>query len=231
MCSHLCTKMTTTNTTIADNIKQIRATLPTDVTLLCVSKYHSLEAIRAAYEAGESDFGESRVQELQTKAASLPQDIRWHFIGHLQTNKIKQLLPLASLIHGIDSLHLLEAVSRTATKPVNLLLEVHIACEESKYGFTPEEVRTLFSRHTIQALPNIYLCGLMGMASLTENQAQIRHEFQTLKQLFDDIKRDYYPHDDHFSILSMGMSDDYLIAVEEGSTLVRIGTAVFGDRE
>ena len=220
-----------TDKRITDNIHRIRTSLPERVQLLCVSKYHTVDDILQAYEAGERDFGESRVQELLQKAACLPQDIRWHFIGHLQTNKIKQVLPLATLIHGIDSLHLAEAVSRTAEKQVSVLLEVHIAQEPSKYGFSPDELRRLFREGTLQQLTHLRLCGLMGMASLTDDTEQIRREFCSLRLLFDEIKRDFLPHSADWQTLSMGMSDDWQTAVQEGSTLVRLGTSIFGERQ
>ena len=216
---------------IAERIRHIREWLPKGVTLLCVSKYHSAEAIREAYEAGERDFGESRLQELQQKAASLPGDIRWHFIGHLQTNKVRALLPLVTLIHGVDSLHLAQTISKEATTDVRILLEVHVAQEESKYGFTPEELLQLFQAGSLQSLPHLHLCGLMGMASLTDDETQIRQEFRTLRRLFDEIKEKYCKENQDWQTLSMGMTDDYPIAIEEGSTLIRLGSALFGERE
>lgn len=223
------TKTTMPNTRIRQNIQAIRSTLPEGVTLLCVSKYHTVEDIRCAYEAGERDFGESRLQELQAKAAVLPEDIRWHFIGHLQTNKIKQVLPLVSLIHSIDSLRLAQAVSRTATVPVSVLLEVHVAQEDSKFGFSPAELQSLLKENALQEFPNLRLAGLMGMASLTDDAEQIQAEFGCLKRLFDELKSTYFEASAQhpFDILSMGMSHDYRLALQNGSTLVRIGSAIF----
>lgn len=220
-------------TDIRANISEIRQTLPTGVQLLCVSKYHTESDILEAYKAGERSFGESRVQELCQKAAHLPKDIEWHFIGHLQTNKIRTLLPIVTLIHGVDSLHLLEAINAEAAKQqitARVLLEVHIASETTKFGFTPESLRQTFQTLSPSGYPNVKVCGLMGMASFTDDKAQVRREFHQLKELFDNIRAGHFGDSDAFKILSMGMSDDYLIATEEGSNLVRIGTGIFGDR-
>lgn len=215
---------------ISRNIARIRQDIPPHVTLLCVSKFHTEEAIREAYQAGERNFGESRVQELLRKAETLPKDIRWHFIGHLQTNKVKQALSVVSLIHGIDSFRLLEAVSRGAIRPVDVLLEVHIAQEESKQGFSAQELEDMLEAGLWKRLPNVRICGLMGMASLTEDTAQIDREFGALQALYERIKAHYFADAPYFNTLSMGMSGDYRIAIRHGSTLVRIGTSIFGER-
>ncbi len=209
---------------IAENIATIRATLPAGVKLLCVSKYHPIEAIQEAYKAGERCFGESRVQELKVKAAALPQDIEWHFIGHLQTNKIRQVLPLASLIHGVDSWQLLEAIEKEAdkmqrTKPIRVLLEVKVAKEASKYGFDPAELLSSFVEHK-DKYPHVQIVGIMGMASNCDDIALINKEFATLQNIYQTLGGD-------LSILSMGMTEDYLIAIEHGSNLVRIGSGIF----
>ncbi len=218
---------------IRQNISSIRATLPAGVDLLCVSKYHPIEAIQEAYAASERMFGESRVQELLQKREALPKDIRWHFIGHLQTNKIRPLLPFVDLIHGIDSWRLLEAIDKEAAKlqldhPVRVLLEVKVAQEATKYGFTAEELRTtaLSSPHG-EKFQHVEIVGIMGMASNTQDTTQIAQEFSTLHNLFEQLK----PAIPTLQILSMGMSEDYPIAIANGSTLIRIGSGIFGERE
>ncbi len=227
---------------IQSNISSIRATLPQGVELLCVSKYHSVEAIQEAYAAGERQFGESRVQELLQKRDALPKDIRWHFIGHLQTNKIRMILPFVDLIHGVDSWRLLEAIDKEAAKlqlerPVRVLLEVKVAQEETKYGFTVEELAPFLSPLTLRTietcpfppqggkLQHVEIVGLMGMASHTEDTKQIAGEFAALQRLFEELK----PAIPTLQILSMGMSEDYRIAIAHGSTLVRIGSGIFAN--
>lgn len=211
---------------ITRNIAAIRQHLPQDVTMICVSKFHTVDAIMEAYHAGERDFGESRVQELLHKRELLPQDIRWHFIGHLQTNKVKMIVPFVHLIHSVDSVRLLDTIHREAEKiqrRVKILLEVHVAKEDTKSGFTPEELLTLHSR--LSALNYIEVCGIMGMATNTDDENEIRRCFQTIKMLSDT----YFNHMP--TIISMGMSDDYQIAIEEGSNMVRIGSSIFGERK
>lgn len=218
---------------IAENIQKVRASVQAGVQLVCVSKFHPAPLLMQAYEAGERDFGESRVQELKEKYDLMPRDVRWHFIGHLQTNKVKQLLPMVYMIHGVDSLHLLEVISDEAVKQgrvVKVLLEVHVAQEESKTGFALEDMETVQSivdlnraPAFLREYPGVEICGLMGMASHTEDEAQIRSEFETLHTLFVNI----FPHG---GVLSMGMSEDYVLAQEEGSNMVRIGSAIFGER-
>lgn len=231
---------------IRDNILHIRQILPKGVHLLCVSKYHSTEEIYEAYKAGERHFGESRVQELLLKKTALPDDIHWHFIGHLQTNKVKQILPFVDLIHGVDSVHLLQTISQqqaflldsgsTTKQEINVLLEVKVAQEATKYGFTIKEINTLFQQLTDDSisLPHIRIAGLMGMASNTTDEPQIRQEFTALHNLFMklcNIQSSAKTKDcsiaEPLSILSMGMSEDYRIAIECGSNLVRIGSAIF----
>jgi len=218
---------------INENLTLIRKSLSTAVTLVCVSKFHDEKAILEAYNAGERVFGESKVQELVTKYEHLPSDIQWHFIGHLQTNKVKQLVPFVSLIHGVDSLKLLEEINKQAEKAdikVKCLLQVHIAREETKFGFSPDELKYLFESNKPTELNNVRICGLMGMATFTDDTEQVRAEFRFLKNLFDDIKQKHTMQLPYFQELSMGMSDDYPIAVEEGSTMVRIGSKIFGQR-
>ena len=265
---------------IRDNLSTIRKELPSGVTLVAVSKFHPSSAIREAYEAGQRDFAESRPQELAAKAAELPPDIRWHFIGHLQRNKLKMVLPYAYLIHSVDSVKLLDEIQKFAAKDnlrVRILLEVFISSDSTKQGFSFEEARNLISIFASQGAssqgasphaapsqdalpqatmpqgaspyPNIILCGLMGMASLTDDTSRILAEFRSLKSLFDEARKlradlraaqdDDAPlraaQDDdaplrEFDILSMGMSGDYPLAIEAGATHVRIGTAIFGPR-
>lgn len=186
------------------------------------------------YETGERDFGESRVQELTDKKPQLPDDIRWHFIGHLQTNKIKYIVPFVNMIHGVDSLKVLVEINKQALRAEKVtacLLQIHIAEEDSKFGFSPADVTELLSGDTFSSLKNIQIVGLMGMATFTEDETQVRKEFKSLKKLFDQIKTDFFADDSSFCELSMGMSLDYLIAIEEGSTMIRIGTSIFGERE
>jgi pyridoxal phosphate enzyme (YggS family) len=206
--------------------------------MICVSKFHPNEAIIEAYQAGERDFGESRVQELLPKYEALPKDIRWHFIGHLQTNKVKQIVPFVHLIHSVDSLRLLECINREAEKiqrKVRVLLEVHVAKEETKSGFTPEELLSLDL--SLSSLNHVEICGVMGMATNTDDQQEIRRCFQAIRQLADTCLSRYHADttstgytEDTERIISMGMSDDYLLAIQEGSTMVRIGSSIFGER-
>lgn len=219
---------------IAQNIQEIRKNIPQNVSLVCVSKFHPENAILEAYNCGERIFGESRVQELLAKQTKLPADIQWHFIGHLQSNKIKLILPTVSLIHGVDSSNLLKEINSRALKAgrvVSCLLQVHIAREETKFGFSIEEIHQMLSGIEFGSLENVQINGLMGMATLTDDKEQIRAEFRTLRQLFDELKREYFQNNENFCELSMGMSDDYQIAIDEGSTMVRIGSSIFGLRE
>ena len=218
---------------VQDNIARLRKDLPQNVTLVCVSKFHPAALIGQAYDAGERDFGESRVQELVEKQRQLPADIRWHFIGHLQTNKVRQIVPFVSLIHGVDSLHLLEEINKEALKigrVVPVLLEVHVAQEETKSGFSIEEIADLqplidlnHASPMLREYPGVNICGIMGMASNTDDEAQVRSEFHMLAI----IHRNLFPHG---GVLSMGMSHDFKIAVEEGANMVRIGSSIFGER-
>jgi len=218
---------------IQSNIQSIRTHIPSHVRLVCVSKFNPNESILEAYETGERIFGESKVQELCGKYETLPKDIVWHFIGHLQTNKIRYIVPFVSLIHGVDSYKLLTEIDKQAAKAgktINCLLQVHIAQEETKFGFSPEELYEMFEAGAWEQLNNIQICGLMGMATYTVNKDQIRCEFNGLKTLFDQVKHQYFSDNSSFCELSMGMSDDFQIAIEEGSTLVRVGSSIFGHR-
>lgn len=218
---------------VAQNLEFIKKNIPENVTLVCVSKFHPETAIMEAYDAGERVFGESRVQELTEKYNHLPKDIHWHFIGHLQTNKVKYIAPFVSLIHGVDSFKLLAEINKQAEKinrKINCLLQVHIATEESKFGFSAEELMELFESKNIRSLEFINVRGLMAMATFTDNQEQIKNEFLGLKKLFEMIKENYEVNNSDFSEISMGMSDDYKLAIQAGSTMVRIGSSIFGHR-
>ena len=219
---------------IAENLKQVLAELPQGVRLVAVSKFHPNEAIEEAYQAGQRIFGESKVQEMTAKYESLPKDIEWHFIGHLQSNKIKYMIPYVAMIHGIDTYKLLAEVNKQAGKAgrtVNCLLQIHVAQEETKFGFSPEECREMLDTGEWKALAHVRICGLMGMASNTDNIEQINGEFRLLSSLFKEIKENWFADSDVFRELSMGMSHDYHEAIASGSTLVRVGSKIFGERE
>lgn len=218
---------------IQSNLKEVLATLPSHVRLVAVSKYHPVEALQEAYEAGQRIFGESKVQEMTQKYELLPKDIEWHFIGHLQTNKIKYMAPFVSMIHGVDSFKLLCEINKQAAKAgriIPCLLQIHIAREETKFGFSPDECRDMLRQERWKDLQHIRICGVMGMATNTDNEADIDQEFQTLAALFQEIKEIHFTQDPYFTEVSMGMSDDYPIAVKNGSTLVRVGSRIFGER-
>jgi hypothetical protein len=210
-------------------------TASSNVLLVAVSKTKPNEDISELYHLGHRDFGENYVQELLKKQAELPQDIRWHFIGHLQTNKVKQIAPFVHLIHGVDSIKLLQEIDKVGAKlqkKISCLLQVHIATEETKFGFDKAEVLDTAKLYFKEGkYPNVQLCGLMGMASFTADEKQVQHEFQLLNSIFNEIKKDNSGDDKNFNILSMGMSNDYKIAVESGSNLIRIGSMLFGSRK
>ena len=215
------------------NLKEVIATLPPQVRLVAVSKFHPNEALQEAYDAGQRIFGESKVQEMTQKYESLPKDIEWHFIGHLQTNKIKYMAPYVAMIHGVDSFRLLAEINKQAAKAgriIPCLLQIHIAQEETKFGFSFEECREMLAQGEWKSLKNISLCGLMGMATNTEDETEIQKEFQSLGTFFLKIKKEFFNENPSFKELSMGMSDDYPIAIENGSTLVRVGSRIFGNR-
>lgn len=219
---------------ISTNLKQVLEELPKGVRLVAVSKFHPNEAILEAYRAGQRIFGESKVQEMNTKHDSLPADIEWHFIGHLQSNKVKYIVPYVSLIHGIDSFHLLAEVDKQAAKAghiIDCLLQIHIAQEETKFGFSPDECRQMLAEKQWQALTHIRLCGLMGMATNTDNMNKVQQEFASLHDLFNEIKTTWFTNAPWFCELSMGMSHDYHEAIQAGSTLVRVGSHIFGERD
>ena len=205
-----------------------------DITLVAVSKTKPVEEIKKKYNEGFINFGENRVNELVQKFNLLPKDINWHMIGHLQTNKVKKIIPFISLIHSVDSLKLIDKIeneSEKFDKKTNILLQVHIAKEKSKYGFNFEEVRDFFKNQLDESYKNINIVGLMGMATFTNNKNQIRKEFKNLKILYDEIKSISQKNNQKIKILSMGMSSDYKIAIEEGSNMVRIGSLIFGERD
>ena len=217
---------------IAQHIKELKASLPEGVTLVAVSKFHPVEALQEAYGAGQRIFGESRAQELVAKAKVMPSDVEWHFIGPLQSNKVKDIAPFIHLIHSIDSLKLLQEVEKQAAKHeriLRVLLEIHVAEEDTKHGFTPDECRALVQQ--LPDLQHVRICGIMGMATLTDDETQIAREFHTLPALFEELKSTAFQGSDDFSILSMGMSHDYPLAIREGSNMIRVGTYIFGERE
>ena len=217
---------------VQQNIAAIRQHIPSGVTLICVSKFHTAETIMQAYDAGERDFGESRVQELLLKQQTLPADIRWHFIGHLQTNKVKQIVPFVHMIHSVDSVRLLEVINREAEKigrRIKVLLEVHVAKEDTKSGFMPEEITSLNTK--LSTLNYIEICGIMGMATNTDDQTEWRRCFREIKSIGQQLLNHSELLNNSAPQISMGMSDDYLVAIEEGSTMVRIGSSIFGERQ
>ena len=218
---------------IAEKIKEIVSSLPENVTLVAVSKTKPVEDIQQAYYAGQRIFGENKVQEMSSKYEVLPKDIQWHLIGHLQTNKVKYIAPYVSLIHSIDSEKLLREVNKEAKKNnriISCLLQFHIAEEETKFGFSFDEAKELIESETFLNLQNIQIVGVMGMASFTENEQQIRNEFQTLHDYFQVLKSHYFKFNPDFKEISMGMSGDYKIAIEHGSTMIRVGSTIFGHR-
>ncbi|MBQ9363493.1 MAG: YggS family pyridoxal phosphate-dependent enzyme [Bacteroidaceae bacterium] len=219
---------------ISENLHTVLSTLPQGVRLVAVSKFHPVSALQQAYEAGQRIFGESHVQELVEKEAVLPKDIEWHFIGHLQTNKVKYLAPFVSLIHAVDTLKLLKEINRQAERCQRIipcLLQIHIAQEETKFGFTPEELRQMLAGGLWRELKSVRIAGLMCMATNTDDQLQIDREFAMAAQIFQNVKMTFFQNDEAFRELSMGMSGDYLIALRHGTTLVRVGSLIFGERD
>ncbi len=218
---------------IPENLRKIKSTLPDNVILIAVSKTHPPEAVMEAYTTGQRVFGENKVQELVAKAGQLPKDIQWHLIGHLQSNKVKYIAPFVTLIHSVDSVGLLKEIDRQAKKNyrvISCLLQIYIADEETKFGLSFQECEALLKSAEFGALQNIKITGLMGMATNTENQEQIRKEFKNLKTFFDHLNN-LSTLNSQLSTLSMGMSSDYKIAIEEGSTMVRVGSSIFGYRD
>ena len=218
---------------IKNNLNNLRQNLPSGCKLIAVTKTKPVEKIMEAYQEGHRLFGENKIQELVPKFEALPKDILWHMIGHLQSNKVKYIAPFVDMIHSVDSVRLLEEINKQALRSkrtIPCLLQVHIAEEETKFGFSPQEVFQFLQSGRIAELTNVNICGLMGMATLTENVDQIRREFRELKNLFDKLKSSVLTDGAEMRELSMGMSGDYRIAIEEGSTMIRVGSAIFGDR-
>jgi hypothetical protein len=218
---------------IADNIDRVRATLPLGVELVAVSKFHPIDALREAYNAGQRVFGESRVQELTAKIDQMPTDVRWHFIGHLQTNKVKPLIGRVALIESVDSLRLLNLIDRLSAEQgvvTRVLMQVHVAAEETKTGFFPDELLDYFKQRSFEQLKATHLCGIMGMATNTDDRQRIEADFRAIADLRRQIL-EIAPDLCGFDTVSMGMSHDYPLAVSCGSTMVRVGTMIFGERE
>ncbi|MBR4116187.1 MAG: YggS family pyridoxal phosphate-dependent enzyme [Bacteroidales bacterium] len=218
---------------IQENLQKILANIPEGVTLLAVSKTKPESDILEAYNYGIRNFGENKVQEMVGKYENLPKDIKWHLIGHLQTNKVKYMASFVSLIHSVDSLNLLETINKEAVKVnrvIPCLLQFHIASEETKFGLSEDEAYALLESDSYKAMKNVEICGVMGMATNTENMDVVRSEFKHLKQIFDNLHEKYFADSTTFETISMGMSHDYQIAIEEGSTIVRIGSSIFGER-
>lgn len=219
---------------VAEEICAIRSELPAGTGLVAVSKFHPVEKIRDAYDCGQRLFGESRVQELTAKIPLLPDDIRWHFIGHLQTNKVKQLIGKTAMIESIDTERLLEIVDRESQRAgvvTRVLMQLHVAREETKFGFSPEELVEYFRGRKFETLTNTHICGVMGMASNTDDMDRVRADFRLIRETFDKIRNDSSLALRGFDTVSMGMSHDWKIAAEEGTTLVRIGSRIFGERQ
>lgn len=218
---------------ISENLKEVLHFIPENVKLIAVSKNHSPEQIMEAYQAGQRCFGENKVQELLQKQPILPSDIQWHLIGHLQTNKVKYIAPFVSCIHSVDSFKLLQLINKEAAKnnrAIDCLLQMHIAEEDTKFGMNMNELAELLQNPDFSLLQNVRICGLMGMATFTDDMEQVRKEFKNLKQGFEMVREKWFADKDYFREISMGMSDDYRLAIEEGSTMVRVGTAIFGSR-
>lgn len=218
---------------IEENLQKIKESIPNDVTLIAVSKTKPNEAILSAYGVGHRDFGENKVQELAEKSEALPKDIQWHMIGHLQRNKVKYIAPFVHLIHGVDSERLLKEINKQGKKNnriIPVLLQFHIAKEDSKFGFDFDEVKVLLESDQFLNYKHIAINGVMGMATFTENKEQIADEFRALHNYFQVLKSHYFKFNESFQIISMGMSGDYEIAITEGSNMIRVGSAIFGER-
>jgi pyridoxal phosphate enzyme (YggS family) len=218
---------------ISDNIRNIKAQIPSNVKLVAVSKTKPNEDILEAYEVGHLIFGENKVQDLTKKAEELPKDIQWHYIGHLQTNKVKYIAPFVSLIHAVDSLKLLKEINKQAAKNdrvIDCLLQFHIAHEDTKFGLDLEEAFEILKSPEYKVMQHLRIVGVMGMATYTEDECQVRTEFSNLQNYFTEIKTQYFKDQESFKEISMGMSGDFQIAIEEGSTMIRVGSSIFGAR-
>jgi pyridoxal phosphate enzyme (YggS family) len=221
------------NSSLLENLNEISKSIPENVTLVAVSKTKPIQAIQSLYEAGQRVFGENRVQELVEKHDALPKDIHWHLIGHLQRNKVKYIAPFVEVIHSIDSERLLDEVNIQAKKnnrKIKVLLQFYIASEETKFGFDWKEIEELFSRRSPEIFDSIEFYGVMGMASFSDDESLVRKEFRNLKSIFDQLQSTYFKSNSNFKEISMGMSGDYQMAIEEGSTMVRVGSSLFGSR-
>lgn len=219
---------------IADRLNEVRSELKKGTRLVAISKYHPNAELMEAYDAGQRIMGESHVQELMGKYEALPKDIEWHFIGHLQTNKVKYIAPFIKLIHAVDTVKLLAEINKQAAKHervIDCLLQIHIAQEETKYGFTPDELKATLQEGIIENMSNVRIAGLMCMATNTDDEEQIRSEFRLAHSIYTDVKNQYFKDSPYFKELSMGMSSDYMIAMQEGSTLIRVGSKIFGNRD
>jgi len=219
--------------TVSLNLKEVLSTIPASVKLVVVSKTHPVETIMEAYHEGHRIFGENKAQELISKQPLMPKDIEWHFIGHLQTNKVKYIVPFINLIHSVESFKILKEINKEGHKchrVVDCLLQFYIASEETKYGLSYEEAEEILEADEFKKMKNVRICGVMGMATFTDNMKQVSHEFRDLKNIFERLKTKYFSTDNAFKEISMGMSDDYKVAIEQGSTIVRVGTAIFGHR-
>lgn len=222
-----------TKVMIKQQLSKIKNNIPKHVKLVAVSKTKPSSMIVEAYEAGQRHFGENKALELRDKALELNDDIKWHFIGHLQRNKVKYVVPYVTLIHSIDSLRLLKDINKEAIKQdliIDCLLQFHIAKEQSKFGFSLEEVQELINEKALEGLENVNIVGIMGMATFTDNKSQVKEEFKNLKTIFETLKKEYFSDKEDFKEISMGMSGDYLLAIEEGATIVRVGSSIFGTR-
>lgn len=217
----------------SENLFRILEAIPDHVKVIAVSKTQSAETIQEVYDAGYRIFGENKAQELTTKQPALPDDVEWHFIGHLQTNKVKFIVPFVHMIQSIDRLKVLKEVNKQAEKVnrvIDCLLQFHIAEEETKFGLDLNEAMHLLHSDEYKEFKNIRICGVMGMSTFTEDESVVRNEFRYLKQIFDKLKKNFFSEDEFFKEISMGMSGDYAVAIEEGSTMIRIGSAIFGER-
>jgi hypothetical protein len=218
---------------IQENLKAILSTIPSEVNLVAVTKTKPVSDLEEVYKAGQRIFGENKVQEMVDKYDQLPKDIEWHLIGHLQTNKVKFIAPFVAMIHSVDSLKLLNEINKEAKKnnrTIDCLLQFHIAEEETKFGLSIEEAKEILESNEFVEMQNISIVGIMGMASFTENNEIVRNEFRTLESYFQILKSHFFKFNDDFKEISMGMSGDYLVAIEEGSTMVRVGSSIFGSR-
>lgn len=218
---------------VAERLQHVRSELPEEVTLVAVSKTHGEEKIMAAYDAGQRVFGENKVQEMLDKYESLPKDIEWHLIGHLQTNKVKYIVSFVSLIHAVDKEKLFQEIEKRAgmaDRQVDILLQIHIAEESNKFGFDRDELHAFFAGDTFTKRKHTRVRGMMGMATFTDDRIKVKREFEGLKRLFEEVRTAHFTDDSHFDILSMGMSGDYEAAIAAGSNMVRVGSAIFGER-